>query len=81
MSITRLCVELKLLPRLLVDVRRPQHGPPPRLGGQRDGSRHLRPGLLGGPHDVGGGRVDDGVVEGFQANPDTAGHEVFRSDV
>src|SRR5438045_9701379 len=39
-------LELELFARLLVDVRRAKHGPPLRLGGQRNGSRQLRAGFL-----------------------------------
>src|SRR5882762_2565205 len=41
-------LELELLAALLVDVRAAEHRPELPLGGQRDGTRHLRTGLFGG---------------------------------
>src|SRR5204862_6522870 len=43
-------------------------------GRQRDGTRHLRAGLLGGAHDVGRRLIDQRVVERFETNPDLACH-------
>src|SRR5258707_1174902 len=66
--------ELELLPALLVDVRAPEHRPPLGLDRQRDRAGDLRAGLLDRAHDVGGGLVEDDVVERLEANTDFAGH-------
>src|SRR5688572_30697981 len=68
-------LELELLTRLLVHVRRPQHRPALRLRRQRDRPRHLRAGLLCRTHDVRRGLIDHGVVEGFETNSDSTGHK------
>src|SRR6476646_9596424 len=66
--------QLELLPALLVDVRAPEHRPPLGLDRQRDRSRHLRAGLLGGAHDVRGSLVEHDVVEGLQADANLLSH-------
>src|SRR5207245_761705 len=45
------------------------------LGRQRDRPRDLRARLLRGAHDVGRGLVDQGVVEGFETDADSASHK------
>src|SRR5437660_646192 len=72
-------LELELLAALLVDVRAAEHRPHLPLGGQRDGPRDLRPGLLRRAHDVGRGLIDQGVVECFQTNSDLARHRSSNS--
>src|SRR5687768_540695 len=67
-------LELELLARLLVDVRRAQHRPPLRLRRQRNRPRYLRPRLLRRPHDVCGRLVDEGVVECLETNANSSSH-------
>src|SRR5439155_1090610 len=70
-------LQLELLAALLVDVRAPEHRPQLPLGGQRNGPRDLRAGLLGRAHDVGGGLIDQGVVERFETDPDLSRHTLL----
>src|SRR5213596_720874 len=72
-------LELELLTALLVDVGAPEHRPQLPLGGQRNGPRDLRAGLFRGAHDVGRGLIDQGVVERFETNPDSASHSCSAS--
>src|SRR5712691_4743722 len=72
-------LELELLAALLVDVRAAEHCPELPLGGQGDGPRDLRPGLFRGAHDVGRGLIDQGVVERFETNSDSARHRVLAT--
>src|SRR5207247_3208615 len=72
-------LQLELLAALLVDVRAPEHRPQLPLGGQRNGPRDLRAGLLGRAHDVGGGLIDQGVVERFETNPDLSRHRFLTN--
>src|SRR5437660_2568561 len=67
-------LELELLPRLLVDVRRAEHGPSLRLCRQRNWTTYLRARLLGRADDVRGGLVDDGVVERLEPNSNSSCH-------
>src|SRR5579862_2969072 len=57
---------LKLLARLLIAVRRTQHAIPVPERRQWDGSRHLRPGPLGGGNNFRRRLVQDPVVVRFQ---------------
>src|SRR6266705_5399860 len=41
---------------------------------KRNRTRHLRPGLLRGAHDVRRRLIDQGVVEGFETNADLGRH-------
>src|SRR6185503_2970583 len=61
-------LQLELLARLLVDVWRPQDGPPLRLGRQRDRTGHLRARFLRRAHDVRRGLVDHRVVERLETD-------------
>src|SRR5438105_10587001 len=72
-------LQLELLAALLVDVPAPEHRPQLPLGGQRDGPRDLRSGLLRRAHDVGRGLIDQGVVERFETNADSARHGVLAT--
>src|SRR5687768_3471256 len=65
-------LQLELLARLLVDVRRTEHRPALRLRRQRDRAGHLSARLLRRPHDVGRRLVDHGVIEGLQPNANSA---------
>src|SRR4051812_18711621 len=67
-------LELELLARLLVDVRRPQHGPPLRLRRQRNRTGHLRARLLRRAHDVRRGLVDHRVVERLETDSNSSSH-------
>src|SRR6266699_2258679 len=67
-------LQLELLPALLVDVGAPQHRPELPFGGQRDGARHLCPGLLGRADDVGRRLIDQRVVERLETDADLASH-------
>src|SRR5207248_1393383 len=71
-------LQLELLAALLVDVRAPEHRPHLPLGGQGNGPRDLRAGLLGRAHDVGRGLIDQGVVERFETDADLACHRVLE---
>src|SRR3954466_14420486 len=62
-------LQLELLTRLLVDVRRTEDRPALRLRRQRDRTGHLSARLLRRPNDVGRGLIDDRVVKGLE--PDT----------
>src|SRR5262245_29943297 len=62
--------DLELLSRLLVDVRRAQHGPAVAAGGQRDRTRHVGAGAPRGVHDLGGRSVEDAVIVGLEADAD-----------
>src|SRR5687767_5550631 len=68
-------LQLELLTRLLVDVRRAKHGPALRLRGQRDGTGHLRARLLRRAHDVRRGLVDHRVVERLETDANSASHK------
>src|SRR5581483_2076530 len=70
-------LQLELLARLLVDVRRTEDRPALRLGGQRNGTGDLRPRLLRRPHDVRRRLVDHGVIEGLETDANSACHVVF----
>src|SRR5690606_33409381 len=61
---------LVLVARVLVDVRRGQHGVALDLGRQRDRAAHLRAGPLGRLDDLAGRAVDQAMIEGLQPNPD-----------
>jgi len=67
-------LQLELLTRLLVDVRRAKDGPALRLRGKRDRSGDLGPRLLRGPHDVRRSLVDHGVIERLQSDANTSSH-------
>src|SRR5580704_4835741 len=60
--------DLELLARLLVEVRRAQHGEflDPRR--QRDGTAHARPGAAGGLHDLAGRLVEHAMIVRPEAN-------------
>src|ERR1041384_6658889 len=73
-------LQLELLAALLVDVRAPEHGPQLPLGGQGNRPRDLRPGLLGGAHDVSRGLIDQGVVECLQTDANLSGHRSSIAD-
>src|SRR5262245_64790335 len=62
--------DLKLLARLPVDVRRPQHRVPFDPRRQRDRAVHFGPGSLRGVHDFQGGAVQRLVVVTFHADAD-----------
>ncbi len=59
---------LVLIARVLVDVRRDQHGVTLAIGRQRNRTPDLGAGTLGGFHDLRGGLVDQAMVEGLQPN-------------
>src|SRR4051812_36802833 len=67
-------LELELLARLLVDVRRAEHGPALRLCRQRNGTTHLRARLLGGADDIRRRLIDDGVVKRLEPNSISSCH-------
>src|SRR6185503_5952521 len=71
-------LELELLARLFVVVRRAENGPALRLCRQRNRTTHLRAGLLGRADDVRRGLVDDGVVERLEPNSDSSCHNYSR---
>src|SRR5258708_7523967 len=62
--------DLKLLPALLVHVRRAEGRPAILDRGQGDRSRHPRPCPLGGVHDLACGLVQDPIVIGLEPDPD-----------
>src|SRR5690348_12616408 len=70
-------LELELLARLLVDVRRPEDRPPLRLRRQRNRTGYLRSRLFRCPHDVRRRLIDHRVIEGLEANSDSASHLRF----
>src|ERR1041384_1206182 len=67
-------LQLELLAALLVDVGAAQHRPQLPLGRERNRTRHLRPGLLRGAHNVRRRLIDQGVVKSFETDPDLARH-------
>src|ERR1700722_18570406 len=67
-------LQLELLARLLVDVRRAQHRPPLRLRRQRDRPRHLLAGLLGRAHNVSRRLIDHRVIEGLETDANSTSH-------
>src|SRR5882757_8359114 len=58
--------DLELLARLLVDMRRTQHGELLDLGRQRDRAAHARAGTLGRADDLAGRLVEHAVIEGLE---------------
>src|ERR1041385_1805426 len=73
---TLVCLELELLARLLVDVRRTEHRPALRLRRERNRSRHLCPRLFRRTNDVGGSLIDHCVIEGLETNADSTSHVI-----
>src|SRR5439155_23723313 len=65
--------DLELLARLLVQVRRAQHGELVDPRRQRDRAHHLRAGALRGLDDLSGRLVEELVVVGLQPDPDLLG--------
>src|SRR5688500_14365093 len=61
---------LVLVARVLVDVRRHQHGVALDLGRKRDRAAHLRAGPLGRFHDLAGRAVDQTMIVRLEPNPD-----------
>jgi hypothetical protein len=74
-------LELELLARLLVDVRRTENRPALRFGRERNRSRYLSTRLLRCADDVRGGLVDHGVIEGFEADANSTGHVGLTSGI
>src|SRR5260221_7490585 len=62
--------DLKLLARLLVDVRRTQNGEFLDLGRQRDRTAYARAGTLGRADDLAGRLVEHAMIVRPQADPD-----------
>ena len=60
---------LELLARVLVLVRRTNHGVQVTLGGQRNGAAHTRAGLHGSVHDELRGLVHNLVIVALEADP------------
>src|SRR6266446_6074746 len=60
--------DFKLLPRLLIHVRRPQHAVLVLHRGQRNRSRNLRAGAFCRLHDLARRLIQNAVVVGFQPN-------------
>src|SRR5262245_40267304 len=70
---------LELLARLLVHVRRAQHGELVDLGRQRHGAGDAGPGALGGVHDLTGRLIQQPVIVGLQPNSNLGCHLAFTS--
>src|SRR5687767_9695062 len=70
---------LELLARLLVDARRAVDRVAHDRGRQRDRANDARAGPPRGVHDLVGGRVQDAVVEGFEADADLVVHRLTTS--
>src|SRR6185295_648745 len=70
-------LQLELLARLLVNVRRAQNCPPLRLCRQRNRTTYLRARLLGRADDVRRGLIDDGVVKRLEPNSNSSCHIVL----
>ncbi|CAA7625446.1 hypothetical protein MCP1_50049 [Candidatus Terasakiella magnetica] len=66
----------ELLARLLVDVRATVDGELLDPARKRDRSAHLRPGPLGGIHDLAGGLIQHAVIEGLEADADVLAFHV-----
>src|SRR3954468_13221824 len=66
--------DLELLPRLLVDVRRAEHGELVDLGGQRHGAGHAGARALRRVHDLARRLVEQAVIVGLQTNSDFGSH-------
>src|SRR5262249_21970987 len=74
-------LQLELLARLLVDVRRTEDCPALRLRRERNRAGDLRARLLRRPHDVGRGLIDHCMIECLEPNTDSACHSRFSESV
>src|SRR5262249_34319748 len=66
--------DLELLARLLVDVRRAQHGELVDLGRQRHGAGHAGPRALRRVDDLAGRLVEQAVIVGLESDSDLRSH-------
>src|SRR4051812_26598838 len=69
----------ELLARLLVDVRRAQHGELVDLGRQRHGTSDAGPGALGGVDDLAGRLIEQPVIVRLQPDSDLGCHFALTS--